>query len=91
MPTTVVNCRIDEYDVYIGRGSKWGNPFIIGTHGGRFEVIRLYEEWIKQQPELMAALYELKGKRLGCFCVPKMCHGHVLARLANALPELESV
>jgi hypothetical protein len=26
---------------YIGRNSKWGNPFIIGQHGTRDDVIRL--------------------------------------------------
>lgn len=26
--TTVVHVR-DDYDVYIGRGSEWGNPFIM--------------------------------------------------------------
>ena len=25
--TTVVNLKKDTYDIYIGRGSKWGNPF----------------------------------------------------------------
>jgi len=23
----VVHCKREPYDVYIGRGSKWGNPF----------------------------------------------------------------
>lgn len=36
-------CGIPEDAVYIGRGSKWGNPFVIGRHGTRAEVIAKYE------------------------------------------------
>lgn len=77
--------RRDAHDVYIGRPSKWGNPFVIGRDGTREQVIAAYEMWIKTQPHLMAALHELKGKRLGCFCAPLACHGEVLVRLANAV------
>ncbi len=72
------------HDVYIGRPSKWGNPFIIGRDGNRDQVIELYREWVATQPQLLAALGELRGKRLGCFCAPQRCHGDVLASLANA-------
>lgn len=88
MPKTrVVNCRKEEYDVLVGRPSKWGNPFEIGKDGNRYEVIMKYKEWIQTQPELLAALGELKGKRLGCFCVPKACHGSILAQMADALED----
>lgn len=80
----VVHCKKDKYDVYIGRPSKWGNPFEIGKDGTRSEVIRKYEMWLIHQPKLMADLHELKGKTLGCWCSPKQCHGEVLMRLANA-------
>jgi len=30
---TVVHCKRAEYDVYIGRPSRWGNPFQIGRDG----------------------------------------------------------
>lgn len=69
------------YDIYIGRGSKWGNPYQIGIHGDREECIKQYEEWITKQPELMAALPELAGKILGCYCAPRKCHGEVLIKL----------
>jgi len=90
--TRVVNYRRGQYDVYIGRPSKWGNPYAIGRDpsGGtwsRSDVVRLYKAWIQTQPALLAALGELKGKRLGCYCKPLACHGDVLADLANALPE----
>jgi hypothetical protein len=81
--TTVVNVRDSGYDVYIGRGSKWGNPFLIGRHGTREEVVALYEERLLKTPDLLVALPELKGKVLGCYCKPKSCHGDVLARLAD--------
>ena len=70
--------------VYIGRPSKWGNPFTPGKDGTRPEVIRKYEAWIATQPRLLACLPELAGKDLVCWCAPKACHGDVLLRLANA-------
>lgn len=79
----VVHCRKAFYDVLIDRSSKWGNPFVIGRHGNRAEVILKYEAWVKTKPHLLAALPELRGKVLGCWCHPEACHGDVLARLAN--------
>lgn len=70
-------------DVYIGRPSKWGNPFVIGVDGDRDEVIEKYSRWVKTQPQLMAALPELKGKTLVCWCKPQACHGDVLACLVG--------
>ena len=92
-PTLVVRCQGGAYDVYIGRGSKWGNPFshvwsstypvtVVAT---REEAITRYREWIQTQPRLLASLHELRGKRLGCWCAPLRCHGEVLAELADAL------
>jgi hypothetical protein len=78
----VVHCKRARYDVYIGRPSKWGNPYVIGRDGTREQVIERYEQWLLQQPELMAALSELAGKTLGCWCAPHACHGEVLAQLA---------
>jgi hypothetical protein len=77
----VVHCKREPFDVYIGRPSKWGNPFEIGKDGTREQVIALYEAWIKTQPDLMKALPELEGKILGCWCHPKACHGDVLIKL----------
>ncbi len=78
----VVHCRRARFDFYIGRPSKWGNPYIIGRDGDRDQVIDRYEEWLPAQPELMAALHELRGMVLGCWCAPRRCHGDPLARLA---------
>jgi hypothetical protein len=79
----VVHCKKEPYDVYIGRGSKWGNPYKIGVDGNRKEVLAKYYKWIKKQPELMDSLHELKGKTLGCWCSPKPCHGDTLIYLAS--------
>jgi hypothetical protein len=81
--TRVVHCRQDAYDVYIGRGSKWGNPFIIGRDGDREQVIAKYKNWIQSQPKLMQALPEIRGKILGCWCSPYPCHGDLLAQFAD--------
>jgi hypothetical protein len=77
----VVNLRQAEYDIFIGRGSKWGNPFVIGRDGTRDQVIRMYEVHIRHSPMLIAALPELAGRRLGCYCKPLACHGDVLVKL----------
>jgi len=79
--TRVVNIRKEKYDIYIGRPSKWGNPFVIGKDGTREEVIEKYREYILQSPELLNSLEELRGKTLGCFCKPFGCHGDVLVEL----------
>jgi len=69
------------YDVYIGRGSKWGNPFVLGYDGTREQVIAKYEIYIRRTKSLMDALPELVGKVLGCYCYPLPCHGDVLLKL----------
>ena len=83
----VVNKRKENYDIYIGRGSIWGNPFEIGKDGNREECIRLYANWIMKQPQLISKLRFLAGKRLGCYCKPKDCHGDVLVELFELLEE----
>jgi hypothetical protein len=82
----VLNLKTDKISgsaVFIGRPSKWGNPFHIGRDGTRHEVIARYMQYLFASPELLAALHELKGKDLVCHCSPKPCHGDVLLELAN--------
>ncbi len=88
--TKVVHCKKAPSDIYIGRGSKWGNPYSHkeGTQAkevvaSREEAISRYEEYLLASPELMAALHELRGKTLGCWCKPLGCHGDVLAKYAD--------
>ena len=79
--TRVVHCKKESYDIYIGRPSKWGNPFKIGRDGNREEVIEKYRNYILMDNELMESLNELKDKVLGCWCSPELCHGDVLIEL----------
>ncbi len=70
--------------VFIGRPSKWGNPFVIGRDGTREQVVSKYREWLLSQPLLVqAAKDELAGRDLVCFCSPLSCHGEILLKLAN--------
>lgn len=81
--TRVVNCRSELYDVLIDRSTPWGNPYRIGPDGDRGQVIAAYERYLAARPDLLAALGQLRGKRLGCHCAPAPCHGDVLARYAD--------
>lgn len=83
--TRVVHCNKGDFDVYVGRPTKWGNPFIIGRDGDRSEVIVQYLDWLVKHPELMDSLSELQGRVLGCWCAPRPCHGDILASLADYL------
>jgi len=73
IPIYVVNLRRDRYDIYIGRGSKWGNPYthLLGSTKAEYRVatreesIEKYLEYIIQNEYLMKCLSELKGKTLG--------------------------
>lgn len=88
----VVNCQTDEYDVYVGRPSIYGNPFIIGIHGSRSEVVLLHREWLYglrdapkgELPPDENQIAALQGQRLGCWCgADEECHADSLAILAN--------
>lgn len=89
-----MHCRRAPFDVYVGRPSLFGNPFASKpsayaseTVASRAVAIEKYAEWVLTQPEIMSRLPYLKGKTLGCWCSPLPCHGDVLARLADALPD----
>lgn len=81
---TVVNKYKEPFDVYIGRGSKWGNPYPIQGKDTREIVIKKYSRYLWEQVKAgvitKGDLLELDGKRLGCFCKPKPCHGDVIAK-----------
>ena len=81
--------------VYIGRdmsyyipgtkGSKWANPFKLKTLGAN-KSLELYEEYVRNNKDLMNQLDELDGKVLGCWCITPendKCHGKVLVKLLN--------
>ena len=74
--------------------SKWANPFKVRKPGKTYkkgnyysleESIALYEDRIRNSPELWNALPELRGKTLGCWCKPNDCHGDVLVKLLDEI------
>lgn len=90
--TKIVNKHKEDYDVYIGRGSIWGNPYRTGVDGTRNEVIDLYGVYLRECLDdgriSHEELLELEGKTLGCFCKPKKrCHGE---EIIKAISEVRS-
>lgn len=76
------NAPIDA--IYVGRGTPFGNPFVIGKDGDRNEVCDKFEEMIHKNENLKKLVKEkLKGKNLVCFCSPKRCHADTLLKIAN--------
>jgi len=69
--------------VYVGRPSKWGNPFVIGRDGERAQVISKYRNYLLNSPDLLKQIGELRGKDLVCYCSPNACHGDVLIELID--------
>jgi hypothetical protein len=78
-----VGKRSSATQPYIGRPSKWGNPFVIGRDGSRADVIAKYHAWIVARPAPMNAVDELRGRDLVCWCASLACHSDVLVGLAN--------
>ncbi len=91
--THVVNFKCEEYDVKITRRPDdsippppafgcFGNPYPVATYG-RAECIRLFKVYflkrVSEDEAFRTAVLKLRGRKLGCFCAPAMCHGHVIA------------
>lgn len=73
--------------VYVGRPTRWGNPFRVGVHGTAQECVDLFARWIAFGCTRLdeAAEEHLRGKNLACFCaLDQPCHADVLLELANA-------
>ena len=72
--------------------SNFANPYKIGKDGTREEVIIKYREYILKKLEndnlLQNELVSLKGKNLGCWCCPEMCHGNILLELIDKFSAL---
>ena len=82
--------KAEGHFVYIGRQvhggwkqSDWANPFKLGKHGSRNEIIAAYRDHLDHSPALKLRLPELRGKVLGCWCHPEPCHGDVLCEAVN--------
>jgi predicted transcriptional regulator len=68
----------------VDRKSKWGNPFVMPGDGDRERVVEAYAtHYLPNKPSLLACIDDLRGKVLGCWCAPALCHGHVLAAEAD--------
>jgi hypothetical protein len=98
IPTRIINLKItkvsnkdngDSYDVYIGRGTLWGNPYQMGKEGTRDEVIAKFaydfeKRFLKLPEKFDENIEKLRGKTLGCHCKPAACHGDVIANYLNS-------
>ena len=69
--------------VFIGRLSKWGNPYKVCDFG-RAEAISRYEFYLRNNSSLLADLHELVSKDLICFCSPDP-HGDILLKYVHSL------
>ena len=67
---------------YVGRPSKFGNPFTIGRAGSREEVIQKFEVWLLSADNGLNIddLHSLRGKDLVCWCAPEACHAQILMK-----------
>ena len=79
--------------IYVGRPTKWGNPYHIGRDGTRSEVVIKYLEYLQNNDMLKDSLWELVDKDLVCYCHnwngqgtnPMYCHADVLLMAAAGL------
>lgn len=88
----IVNIKRDEFDFRCDRKTRWGNPFPMKQEKDREKVIALYRSWLWKEIQnnngierlLLPIINRKKAQaeplRLGCWCMPKACHCHVLAR-----------
>lgn len=81
--------RMPPNTIYVGRPTKWGNPF--KPTGPDYTVavvdaLEKYKAYLAQKPNLItAARRELCGKDLGCWCrLDQPCHADILLKIANA-------
>ena len=82
----VVNNVAPAGSVAIGRGSVWGNPFIIGADGDRDTVISKFYHYAKWRLEREPKWLEpLRGKDLACYCSPNPCHGNAIVMLLEEI------
>ncbi|MGC4855892.1 DUF4326 domain-containing protein [Micromonospora sp. DT4] len=78
--------RMPTNTVYVGRPTRWGNPFGIDhTSASRAGAVRLFRLWLAARPDLIAAARrDLAGRDLACWCpLDKPCHADVLLAVAN--------
>ncbi|SOK58421.1 Phage protein [Yersinia phage fHe-Yen9-04] len=92
----LVNRHKGTFDIYIGRGTIWGNPYPIDKGAGisRQVSIEMYREHLYFSIEngniSIEDILRLSGKRLGCSCSPQPCHGDVIIEVFNEIIEMLS-
>ena len=74
--------------VYVGRPSKWGNPYAISGEITREKAVEYYRQHVRGKEEAIRT--ELRGRDLVCFCAPLACHADILLEIANDLSDRES-
>ena len=75
--------RMPEGAVYVGRGSKWGNPYRVGTC--LIADAQAAVDAFRANLPLSLDTSELRGKDLACWCpLSAACHADTLLELANA-------
>ena len=83
--------NIPADSIYIGRGSVWGNGFVIGKDGSRDEVCDKHERRLRRKLRLGIVtedqLLALDGADLVCFCAPSRCHGHTLEKIIEEIKQ----
>lgn len=73
--------KMPENTVYVGRPSKWGNPWHAGNSGAIDPVMRFACETAP-----LLDLTPLIGKNLACWCrLDQDCHADVLLDMADDL------
>jgi hypothetical protein len=89
--------RLPPNTIYVGRGSKWGNPFPFDHQAylGKAWALAAYDHWLhtsfKGATLLREHLHELEGKNLSCWCgQDEPCHADVLLELVNSERKVRS-
>jgi hypothetical protein len=73
--------------IYVGRPTKWGNPFQLDKETQREVAISAYEGWLRQKLRRDRHFLDpLKGKDLACWCpLDKPCHADVIIKILEAI------
>lgn len=89
----IVNIN-SEYDIYVGRPSKWGNPYShLDKSLAEYKVesvddaLKKYEEYLLNNKKLFDSLSELKYKKIACWCKTKKCHAYILKKYVDKLEQ----
>jgi len=77
--------KMPENTVYVGRPSKWGNPYPVESdRSNEYFVLARYRDHLRFAFMLTKVVVELRGKNLACWCpIDRPCHADVLLELAN--------